>query len=209
MTQEGEFRINCKQQVDLRLSRVKWIDPYIRSLSKLHEHTHSQSGAYLLGYLIMTIWSGEGYTSRTPARFVPMQQQRPFRDKLSSQEGLRLPYICESMWKRWMGLQQFWWRWRRKDDDGFLLFLPSFFFPSPIMYAHTHVWPRYAKSLNMAVKRRRRVCQYGEYGRLGSLLLFLSSLQPIENRNINANIFTCHNIFKSTATYWLITLQLF
>lgn len=133
--------------------------------------------AYLFGYSIMTIWSEGGYTSRTPARFVPMRQQRPFRDKLSSQEGLRLPYICESMWKRWMGLQQFWWRWRRKDGDGFCLFLPSLFFPSPIMYAHTHVWPRYAKSLNMAVKRRRRVCQYGEYGRPSSLLLFLSSLR--------------------------------
>ena len=42
----------------------------------------------------------EGRLVRSMRRLTLYWRRRPFRDKLSSQGGLRSPYIRESVWKR-------------------------------------------------------------------------------------------------------------
>lgn len=160
------------------------------------ESNGGQSDARLSRWLFNYDNLLEGRLVRSMRRLTLYWRRRPFRDKLSSQGGLRSPYIRESVWKRWIGLQQFRCHRSRKDNDGvcpffcpllllLLLLLYTFvhllrdhahaswshslflipMYDNSRTYTCTHTGPsaRYAKSLNTAVKRRRRVCQYGEH----------------------------------------------
>ena len=54
---------------------------------------------WLFNYDSLAVKGGLGHVSMR-AGLTLYRRRRPFRDKLSSQGGLRLPYIRESVWKR-------------------------------------------------------------------------------------------------------------
>lgn len=103
-------------------------------------------------------------------------------DKGSFPINWALKKACEPLWKRWMG-------YCRGGKDNYVV--P--FFPPVLLVPCTSVlspFPqsnaRYAKSLNTAVKRRRRVCQYGSHAFLSFSLLRIGE-QPA-NRDISVNV---------------------